>query len=415
MHPERQRLLDLWRDTRRRTIEIVKPLATEDFLVQAMADTSPPKWHLAHTTWFFEQFLLLDHCAHYRREDESWGYLFNSYYQSVGQPYARPHRGLLARPTVDEVMGYRARVDEATSLFLVECDHAIWTKVGPVVETGIHHEKQHQELLLTDIKYNFFANPALPAYATRSPAYASSAASALQWIPIADGLQEVGADGSVFSYDNERPRHKIYLGGAELASRPSTQGEYLAFMEDGGYEDPSLWLSDGWDYIEQQKKKSPLYWFQRDGAWHRFTLYGVESYRAEQPVSHLTYYEADAFARWSKARLPTEAEWEVAAHDVPVTGNLGGIEPEPATGSGTLLQIYGDVWEWTSSAYAAYPRFQPLQGALGEYNGKFMVNQYVLRGGSAATPTNHIRVSYRNFFYPSCAWQFSGVRLARDL
>jgi ergothioneine biosynthesis protein EgtB len=414
---------------------LTAPLAIEDYGVQPMEDASPPKWHLAHTSWFFETFLLIPHLQGYRAFHPAYGHLFNSYYNGVGQPFPRPRRGHLSRPTVAEVFDYRRHVDEAM-LRLLDAK-AESAEVIQRTTLGLHHEQQHQELLLTDLKYNFGHNPLAPVYkATASSAPSSVAASdAMEFDGYSGGLVQIGVPtglendsetgtetgrGTVlgeFHFDNEYPAHSVYLAQYALANRVVTCAEYLAFMTDGGYRTPSLWLSDGWAWVNQQGIEAPLYWSRREDEWWEYRLTGVAPVDGRLPVTHVSGYEADAFARWAGCRLPTEAEWEAAAVAVPITGNFiesGRFHPEAARADGGSRQLFGDVWEWTSSAYAPYPGYKPPPGTIGEYNGKFMANQLVLRGGSCATPAEHIRPSYRNFFYPPDRWQFTGIRLAKD-
>jgi ergothioneine biosynthesis protein EgtB len=407
---------EAYRAVRELTETLCAPLQTEDYVVQSMPDVSPTKWHLAHTTWFFETFVLAEARRDYVAVDPQYGYLFNSYYNAVGERHARPQRGLLSRPTVREVRAYRAAIDERMGRLLES--GALSERLRAVVEVGLHHEQQHQELMLMDIKHVFACNPLKPAYRAAAPAPAR--APALRWVGCDGGLVEVGHAGGSFAFDNEGPRHRVYLEPFELGSRLVTNGEYLAFVDDGGYEQPEHWLADGWDAIRTQGWRAPLYWERRDGAWWVYTLGGMRPVDPGEPVCHVSFYEADAFARWAGARLPTEAEWEVAASRAPVRGNFvecGTYHPqaagEAAEGSG-LRQLWGDVWEWTASPYVAYPGFAPLEGALGEYNGKFMSGTVVLRGGCCATSITHIRATYRNFFAPSSRWPFGGLRLARD-
>ena len=401
------------------TVELCAPLAVEDYVVQSMPDASPAKWHLAHTSWFFEEFVLARALADHRAYDESYRYLFNSYYNSVGAMHCRTARGMLSRPTVAEIMAYRASVDERMAAILAAGRLA--DGLGEVLTLGLEHERQHQELLLTDIKHLFSRNPLLPAY-REQPRRQQTRAAALRQLRYDGGLTEIGHAGAGFSFDNELPRHRVLIAPFRLANRPVTNGEYLEFVNAGGYEDARLWLSDGWALARREGWQRPIYWSH--SGEEEFTLTGTRELDSAAPLSHVSYYEADAFARWAGARLPTEFEWELAARTVPMTGNfVEGREwhPQPAgtpaPGSSdpdTLLQMFGDVWEWTQSAYAAYPGYSPGAGALGEYNGKFMINQLVLRGGSCATPRAHIRASYRNFFPPAARWQFSGVRLAGE-
>jgi ergothioneine biosynthesis protein EgtB len=405
-----------YREVRDATEALCAPLAIEDYCIQSMPDVSPAKWHLAHTTWFFETFILLPCAPGYRAFDPRFDHLFNSYYQTVGSPFPRARRGLLSRPTVEEVRRYRAYVDRAMEDLLGQCPPAQAATVSARVELGLHHEQQHQELLLTDIKHVFSINPLKPAYRPL-PHAATDAAAPLAWVEYAGGVHEIGHAGPGFAFDNETPRHRVYLNDFALASRPVTNDEYLAFMEDGGYRRPELWLSDGWAEIRAAGIEAPLYWERREGAWWTYTLGGMRPVQGAEPVVHLSLYEADAYARWAGKRLPTEAEWELAAAAQPVRGNFsdaGWLHPRPAPSGAAPAQLYGDVWEWTASDYAPYPGFRAPAGALGEYNGKFMVNQRVLRGGSCATPPGHVRPSYRNFFYANTRWQFAGVRLADD-
>ncbi len=406
-----------YQEIRRTTERICAPLATEDYVVQAMPDASPPKWHLAHVSWFFETFLLKPYLAGYQPLDPRHEFLFNSYYNSVGPQYFRPHRGHLSRPTVAEVYEYRAHVDQAMLRLIEGMDGERLEEAGPLLVLGLHHEQQHQELLLTDIKYNLGVNPLRPAYHAQEVPRAEGAPP-LRWRRFEGGLQPVGHDGHGFAFDNEQPRHQTYLRPYRLASRPVTNGEYLQFMDAEGYQRPELWLSDGWGTIKEQGWAAPLYWQQVDGGWWTQTLSGMLPLDEHAPAAHISYYEADAYAHWAGKRLPTEQEWEHAAGEQPIEGNLlesGICHPMTAPGDGSQLeQLFGDVWEWTRSAYTPYPGFQPLEGAPGEYNGKFMVNQMVLRGGSCVTPQSHIRRTYRNFFHADARWQFSGLRLAED-
>ncbi|HUG40679.1 MAG TPA: ergothioneine biosynthesis protein EgtB [Longimicrobiales bacterium] len=414
---------------RRATERLCVPLETEDFVVQSMGDVSPTKWHLAHTSWFFETFVLSPHLEGYRELDPAYRFLFNSYYVQAGERHCRAQRGYISRPTVAEVFEYRRHVDAAMEALLESASGELLERVAPLVETGLHHEQQHQELMLTDIKHVFSVNPLRPVYGGPEEAPDEAVAArppALDWVARAAGLYEIGHAGPGFAYDNERPRHRVYLERYALASRPVTSAEYLAFMEAGGYERPELWLSLGWAAVEENEWSEPFYWEKRDGEWWTYTLGGMRRVHPHEPAVHLSYFEADAYARWADARLPSEAEWEVAATDLRIAGNFvesGRFHPAPAgAGAGPSgerdggpAQMYGDVWEWTRSQYDPYPGYRPPDGALGEYNGKFMCNQFVLRGGSCATPGSHIRPSYRNFFPPDATWQFTGVRLARDL
>ncbi len=401
---------------RRFSEELARPLAPEDCVVQSMPDVSPTKWHLAHTSWFFETFILSKANPAYRSPHPQFNVLFNSYYVQVGERWFRPHRGLLSRPTVDEVFRYRRHVDEYMAAWIdtLSADEMIEWK--PTLELGLHHEQQHQELILTDIKHVLSINPLHPVYQSRTPE-AAGPPPASSWIPFKGGIHSLGHAGSEFCFDNECPRHDVLLRDFNLSSRLVTNGEWLKFMEAGGYQKPHIWLSDGWIAVEQEKWDSPLYWKKVDGVWHQFTLAGLLPVAPDEPVTHVSYFEADAFARWAGHRLPTEAEWEIASLDSPITGNFADtrrFHPIRMNGSPGMQQLFGDVWEWTQSPYVAYPGYQPAEGAIGEYNGKFMCNQFVLRGGSCATSQSHMRRTYRNFFPPGARWQFTGVRLAHD-
>jgi ergothioneine biosynthesis protein EgtB len=412
-------LEDAYRTVRRRTEALCEPLAAEDYVVQSMPDASPVKWHLAHTTWFFETFLLEPYVPGYRPFHPQFRVLFNSYYQGVGPRWPRPQRGLLSRPPVVEVYGYRAHVDRHVAQLLRAAGTEAPGQVAATVVLGLHHEQQHQELILTDLKHAWAANPLHPVYREALPEAGTPPRH--NWVTFPPGLNAIGHDGSGFAFDNESPRHQTWLHGFQLANRLVTSAEYLAFVADGGYERPELWLSDGWAARQAQGWDAPLYWADRDGEWSLTTLAGPRRLRPDEPVCHVSYYEADAFARWAGARLPTEAEWEAAASGVPLGGHFqegGHYHPTASTAaddSGPLYQLYGDVWQWTASPYTGYPGYRPPAGALGEYNGKFMCNQFVLRGASCATPRSHARPTYRNFFPPDARWQFSGIRLAKEL
>ena len=411
----REPLLEQYRQVRRQSETICQPLATEDYCIQTMPDVSPPKWHIAHVSWFFETFLLLPFDSDYRLFHPRFDHLFNSYYVTHGQPFPRPQRGLLSRPTVAEIYRYRAYVDEAMTALLATLPEARWNDIRPRLLLGLHHEQQYQELLYTDIKHILALNPLRPAYRAAASSLQPARATALEWREFVGGIKTIGHESAAFCFDNETPRHRVYLNDYALGSRLVTNGEYLEFIEAGGYERPEFWLADGWNTVRQQGWQAPLYWEQQAGRWWSMTLAGMRPVAEQEPVCHVSCYEADAYARWAGKRLPTEAEWECAAASQPVGGNLresGYRHPVPATGNGGLQQLYGDVWEWTQSPYAPYPGFRPLAGTLGEYNGKFMCSQMVLRGGSCVTPADHIRPSYRNFFYPGDRWQFSGIRLA---
>ncbi len=405
---------------RARSRELAAPLSAEDCCVQSMPDASPTKWHLAHTSWFFETFVLEAVEVPFRPFDASFRVLFNSYYEAVGARHPRPQRGMLTRPSLATVLDYRSAVD-ARMLALIERDE-LDVAMRERIELGLHHEQQHQELLLTDIKHLLGCNPLRPAYRQPAPAPVSTTdATELQWLRFQGGNPAIGHDGPGFHFDNESPRHTVHLEDFSLGSRLVSNAEFLAFIEDGGYREPRLWLSDGWDWRQANARSHPLYWqWDADEGWQIFTLDGLRPLDPAQPAVHLSLYEADAFARWAEARLPTEAEWEVAAWQSGADpadaranyADSGFLHPRPASGSG-LQQLFGDVWEWTQSAYSPYPGFRPGPGAIGEYNGKFMINQYVLRGGSCASPAGHLRASYRNFFPAAACWQFSGLRLAR--
>jgi ergothioneine biosynthesis protein EgtB len=404
------------------TESLCEGLAAEDYVVQSMADVSPTKWHLAHTSWFFEAFLLTPHLPRYKPLNPAYHYLFNSYYVQAGERHCRAQRGYLSRPTVREVMAYRAHVDRAME-DLLGGGRELSEDVRQLVTLGLHHEQQHQELMLTDIKHVFSVNPLRPVY-RRAEARKAGAIAPLRWIAFESGVRQIGHEGSGFSFDNETPRHREFVEPFEIASRLVTNGEFLEFMEAGGYQRPELWLAAGWDAVQKNQWSEPFYWEKRDGKWQVFTLHGMQHVDENEPLSHVSYFEADAFARWKGVRLPTEFEWEVAARGVPVAGNLvesGLLHPHPLIPSPVReegerpLQMFGDVWEWTRSQYTPYPGFQPAAGAVGEYNGKWMCNQFVLRGGSCATSITHIRSTYRNFFAPEATWQFMGIRLARDV
>jgi TIGR03440 family protein len=411
-------LLDRYETVRRSSETLCQPLATEDYGLQAMPDASPSKWHLAHTTWFFETFLLKPFLRDYRTFHPQFEYLFNSYYQAIGAQYPRPDRGLLSRPTVEEVYRYRAHVDAAMATLLNGAAPADLAEVIRITTLGCHHEQQHQELLLTDIKYNLSVNPLRPAYRSDLPETPAISPAPLGWIEYTGGVREIGHSGEGFAFDNETPRHRVYLRPFALASRLVTCGEYLDFMEAGGYRRSEYWLADGWRMVCDHGWDAPLYWERIDNRWWQYTLAGLRPVNEHEPVCHVSYYESAAYARWAGKRLPAEPEWEIAAATQPITGNLresGYLHPAAVSPEATTpAQLFGDVWEWTQSAYTSYPGYRALEGALGEYNGKFMANQMVLRGGSCVTPLDHIRATYRNFFYPPDRWQFTGIRLAED-
>ncbi|MDN4523118.1 ergothioneine biosynthesis protein EgtB [Fictibacillus fluitans] len=417
---DQQKLVNEYAAVRSFTEKVVKPLNPEDFIIQSMEDASPPKWHLAHTTWFFERFLLKGYLADYNEFNIQFDYLFNSYYETAGPFHPRIERGLITRPSVEEVFGYRKHVDHYIKELLTSGrmdDQG--EEIKSLIEIGLNHEQQHQELLLTDIKYNLSRNPLLPAYQTREKKETEREPEPVTYIEIEGGLIETGNNGESFCFDNEKPVHKVWLNSYRLASRPVTNAEYCAFIDDGGYSKPQYWLSDGWSTVCKNKWEAPLYWFKRKEGWCTFTLAGEQRLHPNEPVCHVSFYEADAFARWSGKRLPTEEEWEYACCTQNIEGNLadtGRFHPQTAQRTDEpFLQIFGDVWEWTKSPYVSYPGNKPYEGTLGEYNAKFMCNQMVLRGGSCATPSSHIRPTYRNFFQPEKRWQFSGFRLAEDI
>ena len=406
--------IDAYRQVREATLRLVDGLGDADLTPQSAEFASPGKWHLAHTTWFFEQFVLAAFGKSYRRFDERFGFLFNSYYNAVGARHERPRRGLLTRPALADVLAYRAHVDHAMADLL---GSRVPAEAGVLVELGLHHEQQHQELILTDLLHLFAQNPLRPAV-RESAAEPQREPTPQGWVAFDGGNVETGHAGAAFAFDNEQPRHVVALRPFRLATRPVTNREWVGFVEAGGYADPQLWLSDGWDTVQAQRWQAPLYWETADdGARLQMTLAGLQPLALDAPVSHVSFFEADAYARWSGKRLPTEFEWERAARDVPVDGNFveqGAWRPRGASAAAGLQQMYGDVWEWTASPYVAYPGFRIAPGAVGEYNGKFMNGQYVLRGGSCASPRSHLRASYRNFFQPGQRWQFSGLRLAED-
>lgn len=395
---------------------LVEPLEIEDYVIQPMENASPTKWHLAHTSWFFETFVLKKYNTQFKSLHPQYAYFFNSYYLQTGVPFERAHRGLLSRPTVKEVFDYRGYINREMIDFIHQCSDRIWTEVASVIEIGNHHEQQHQELILTDLKYLLAQNPLLPSYRVGLNPQISPA-NDLKWHAFDEGIVSIGSSMNEFTYDNEHPQHQTFIQKFELADRLVTNKEYLEFIHAGGYTQSKYWLDEGWSTVLKEGWSSPLYWFKREGTWFNFTLSGPRPVAEHEPVTHVSYYEADAYARWKGVRLPTEQEWEHACNDLEIDGNfVDSNHFHPITWIGKsprLKQMFGDVWEWTMSSYSPYPNYKPLSGALGEYNGKFMVNQYVLRGGSCVTSKSHIRKTYRNFFNASARWQFSGIRLAK--
>ena len=415
-------LVQRYLEVRRLTEQLCAPLSPEDQMVQSCSEASPAKWHRAHTTWFFETFLLEPYVSGYKAFHPDFRFLFNSYYVNVGDRPVRAQRGLWSRPSAQEVTAYREYVDRQIVQLIENLDgetgHAL--SLRNLIELGLNHEQQHQELIVTDIQHALWTNPLRPAYRLAGLPSLRAEAQAMRWIDFDGGTHAIGHTGDSFCFDNETPAHQVLLQPFRLAARLVTCGEYLEFIEAGGYSTPTLWLSDGWDTAVQNRWQAPLYWEQHDGKWLLFSLEGMRDVDPADPVSHISYYEGDAYARWAGARLATEFEWEAAARTHAQSRSVTGtfledeaFTPRPAA-SASLSQMFGDCWEWTASAYLPYPGYRPLEGALGEYNGKFMCNQMVLRGGSCATPRSHIRASYRNFFPPQTRWQFSGIRLAHD-
>jgi ergothioneine biosynthesis protein EgtB len=413
--PPAKAVADRFRAVRALSEAIAAPLSDADATLQPMPDASPAKWHLAHTTWFFETFVLRDHVPGHRIRDESWAYLFNSYYDGEGERHPRAKRGMLSRPSLDEILAWRAYVDSALTAALPGLSDAALA----LIELGLNHEQQHQELMLMDLTAAFAENPLHPPLWPGTAPVPAPLAPGMEWIQGRSGLVEIGHDGACFAFDCEGPRHQALLHPHALADRLVANAEWFAFIEEGGYVRPEYWMADGWAWATENRIEAPLYWSRADDGWSRFGLDGISPLAPAEPVCHISWYEADAFARWAGARLPREEEWEAAAAGLdPAGGNqldsAGPVRPRPAPGTG-LRQMFGDLWEWTMSAFSPWPGFRPQEGTVGEYNGKFMCNQFVLRGGSCATPRGHVRASYRNFFYPHQRWMFSGLRLARDV
>ena len=412
-------------EIRKYTEHLLSPLSEADAQLQSMPDVSPAKWHAAHTTWFFETFILCHYLPNYSRVSEAFNYLFNSYYNGVGEQYPRHQRGLISRPSLVDVIQYRHTIDAAICELIANSNRedVAYLELNKLIELGLQHEQQHQELLLTDIKHNLFQNPLYPAYHQPRIKEKVFSAPPLTWLPIKEGMASIGCDGSHFSYDNERPVHSVYLHEYSLASRLVTNGEYKTFIESGGYDNSDYWLADGWSWLQSQKLNgekgllSPLYWLKQDNQWFEYTLYGLLPLDEHQPVIHVNYYEAYAYANWLGVRLPTEFEWENAVQQYHVQPDISASDYHPDVGlgcnSGQLNQLFAQGWQWTTSSYAPYPGFIPFSGTAGEYNGKFMSNQYVLRGASCVTPVGHARLSYRNFFYAHQRWQFTSIRLAK--
>lgn len=419
----KEALYQNFQTVRQQTNTLCQPLAIEDYVIQSIEDVSPPKWHLAHTTWFFETFVLAKYLTGYQSFDSSFRYLFNSYYQGIGLPFPRAKRGLLSRPTVATIYAYREHVDHAIAALLKEAPAELLLELHPLIILGLQHEQQHQELLLMDIKHNFAIDPNFPCYTRSTEPSTSSISPTLRFIETEGGLIDIGYKQGDFCFDNELPVHKKFLTPYAVASQLVTNSEYLTFINEGGYQNPRWWLADGWDCVLKNHWQAPFYWHSQDNEWLIFTLNGLKQLDEREPVSHISFYEADAYARWYGARLPLEEEWEhfVDLHSMDIAkANLmesGLFHPQAASNEKDSLpqQFFGELWEWTASAYSAYPGYTPLSGEPGEYNGKFMTNQMVLRGGSCVTPAAHIRSSYRNFFQPEKRWQFSGIRLAKSI
>lgn len=414
----RKELSEAYKKVRELSCELASPLSTEDYVVQSMPDVSPTKWHLAHTSWFFEEFVLSKIYPQYRPLHPQYSFLFNSYYVQAGQRHCRPKRGLISRPTVEEVYNYRSYVDDSMRSLFKNIKNEKFSEIAPVIHIGINHEQQHQELILTDIKHVFSQNPLYPVYKKSRKTPKNRTDNKPFWMDFGGGVYEIGNNGQDFGYDNEFPRHKTYIEPFSLFSRLITNAEYMEFIDDGAYIKPELWLSDGWNAVQTNGWSAPIYWEKVDGKWYNFTLHGFTEINPDEPVCHVSFYEAEAYSRWAGARLPSEFEWEVASEGLKIKGNFvddKNFHPIPLTSNnGKLGQMYGDLWEWTRSPYSPYPGYKTPPGALGEYNGKFMCNQMVLRGGSCATSRSHVRNCYRNFFPPDSRWQFMGIRLAKD-
>jgi len=416
-----ENLLARFHEVRKFSARLAENLAPEDCVVQSMPEVSPTKWHLAHTTWFFETFILKKWVSGYRDAVPEYAYLFNSYYNAAGAMHRRDLRGLISRPTVEETKRFRASIDADVDALVASTGEKLFCEIEPILRLGIHHEQQHQELLVTDIKHVFAQNPLFPVFQKAKIENRNINIEAVKFVQFDEATVEIGHDGNGFSYDNEGPRHRALVLPFALANRLVTNAEYLEFMNDHGYARAEFWLSLGWTTVNEQNWRAPLYWIERDGEWWSFTLSGLRKVDPKEPITHLSYFEADAYANWAGARLPTEFEWERAAAKIDIEGNFVESErfhPAPLNHSPKdheLGQMFGDVWEWTRSSYSPYPGYRAEAGALGEYNGKFMCNQYVLRGGSCATSRTHVRKTYRNFFQPDKRWQFTGIRLARDL
>ncbi|MEZ5993004.1 MAG: ergothioneine biosynthesis protein EgtB [Planctomycetota bacterium] len=412
--PDRAEIIARYSAVRASTEKLCAPLQTEDYVVQPMTDVSPPRWHIAHVTWFFEQFVLGKFVPNYEPFHPQYGFLFNSYYNLVGERTERPKRGFLTRPTVKEIYAFRHEIDVRMRALLETCDDSTLAELLPILEVGLNHEQQHQELLVTDIKFILFQIPLYPGYLPSEEFSASRATQSGEWFSYEGGVVEIGHEGDGFAFDNELPRHEQLLRPFRLADDLVSNGQYLEFIEDGGYTRPEFWLSDGWDLANLQRWQAPLYWLQQNDVWRTHTLYGLRDLNLSEPVTHVSYYEADAFARWAGKRLPTEFEWEcaVAKRTSKSAECLDTLHPQFSGGDG--LHSIGQTWEWTQSSYLPYPGYRPPAGAIGEYNGKFMVNQMVLRGGSVATPAGHSRPTYRNFWHCDKRWQFTGIRLAED-